>query len=482
MSATSLAAAPPPPPPSAPPVAARAPAAAAPTGGDFATDLARAKAAAPAATNPQGGPTRCVPAPGVHTSAGTAAPPGSGGAPADGTATTPAAAAGGTGSPASGGVIAPQSVPPALPPPGPQVGAVPVGAVPVGAIPVGAIPVGANPVGAVVAAGAGAAQPGSPAPATKAEGGAPSRRKVPARGTTALPQQAAAIVLPVPLPPSAAAASAPNPTTPGPVSTGPATTGPIPAAAGPQAATRHPGAPGGIPGLADRGPADRGPHVLGAAASVPTGGQPVTAAAQGGAQPPPLLPIPAGISVPPGAAGPGQGTGQGTGQGAGQGAGEGPAGLAGMVPPPHAAGSAATQAVPAAQLAPALVALGRGPAGSHRLSLQLAPPELGRVEIRLDRTADGPARVVVSVQRPETLHLLLRDQAGLHRALDQAGVSAQGRSLSFQLGSGGGGNPSGGASSRPDGAAGGRGEPSGVAATPPPPAPRFVRAGLDITA
>jgi flagellar hook-length control protein FliK len=153
-----------------------------------------------------------------------------------------------------------------------------------------------------------------------------------------------------------------------------------------------------------------------------------------------------------------------------------------MVPASHAAGSAAPQAAPAAQLAPALVALGRGPAGSHRLSLQLAPPELGRVEIRLDRTADGPARVVVSVQRPETLHLLQRDQAGLHRALDQAGVSVQGRSLSFQLGSGGGGNPSGGALSRPDRAAGGGDELSTAAAPPPPPAARFARAGLDITA
>ena len=39
------------------------------------------------------------------------------------------------------------------------------------------------------------------------------------------------------------------------------------------------------------------------------------------------------------------------------------------------------------------------------------------------------------VERPQTLLLLLRDQDQLHRALDQAGVPADGRTVSFHLAS-----------------------------------------------
>ena len=42
---------------------------------------------------------------------------------------------------------------------------------------------------------------------------------------------------------------------------------------------------------------------------------------------------------------------------------------------------------------------------------------------------DGPAQVTVTAERPQTLDLLVRDQARLSRALDQAGVRAEGRSV-----------------------------------------------------
>jgi hypothetical protein len=90
-------------------------------------------------------------------------------------------------------------------------------------------------------------------------------------------------------------------------------------------------------------------------------------------------------------------------------------------------------ASPAAQIAPALVAMGHAPDGAQRLTMRLAPPELGRVQVRIDRPTDAPARVDITVEKTETLTLLLRDQPQLQRALDQAGVPPEGRSVTFHV-------------------------------------------------
>lgn len=100
----------------------------------------------------------------------------------------------------------------------------------------------------------------------------------------------------------------------------------------------------------------------------------------------------------------------------------------------HPAGH--TAHLPAAeQVASVLVQVGGGPAGGggQRMVVRLDPAELGKVEVRVERAEGGPAQVSLTVERPETLLLLLRDQPGLHRALDQAGVPAEGRALQFQL-------------------------------------------------
>lgn len=116
---------------------------------------------------------------------------------------------------------------------------------------------------------------------------------------------------------------------------------------------------------------------------------------------------------------------------------------AATVQPPNAAPSphspagkpeaASAPASPAAQLAPVLVSVLRTPSGAQHLTVRLQPAELGQVEVRVDRTAGGPVRVDVTVQRPETLTLLLRDQPQLQRALDQAGLPADGRSVAFHV-------------------------------------------------
>ena len=69
--------------------------------------------------------------------------------------------------------------------------------------------------------------------------------------------------------------------------------------------------------------------------------------------------------------------------------------------------------------------------------IRLAPTELGHVQVRIERPADAPARVVLAVERPDTLMLLMRDQPQLNRALDAAGVPPDGRTLQFALGQSG---------------------------------------------
>jgi flagellar hook-length control protein FliK len=112
------------------------------------------------------------------------------------------------------------------------------------------------------------------------------------------------------------------------------------------------------------------------------------------------------------------------------------------VPAPAGASSAADAAVmphaapamPAPdQLGPAFLAAA-SPAGPSRVVVRLDPAELGLVQVGIVRQPDGPARIELMAERPETLQLLMRDQPALHRALDLAGVPVEGRTLHFQLG------------------------------------------------
>jgi flagellar hook-length control protein FliK len=93
----------------------------------------------------------------------------------------------------------------------------------------------------------------------------------------------------------------------------------------------------------------------------------------------------------------------------------------------------AAHASPVSQVAPALMTLATSATGTQRLMLRLDPADLGTVEVRIDRPADAPAHVDIGVSRPETLTLMLRDQTQLQHTLDQAGVPAEGRTISFHL-------------------------------------------------
>jgi hypothetical protein len=91
------------------------------------------------------------------------------------------------------------------------------------------------------------------------------------------------------------------------------------------------------------------------------------------------------------------------------------------------------QAAPVGQIAPVLIGILKATDGTPSVTIHLRPPELGQVNIRVDQTAGGAARIGITVERPETLLLLQRDEPRLQQALDQAGILSTGRTLSFQV-------------------------------------------------
>lgn len=71
--------------------------------------------------------------------------------------------------------------------------------------------------------------------------------------------------------------------------------------------------------------------------------------------------------------------------------------------------------------------------GINRFQIRMDPPELGRIDVKLEFGQDGRMTANLTVERPETLDLLLRDARALERALAQSGLNANKDSLSFSL-------------------------------------------------
>ncbi len=72
-------------------------------------------------------------------------------------------------------------------------------------------------------------------------------------------------------------------------------------------------------------------------------------------------------------------------------------------------------------------------AGSNRFQIRMDPPELGRIDVRLNIDDGGELRARLTVERPETLDLLQRDARALERALQQAGFDTSNTNLEFSL-------------------------------------------------
>jgi len=75
--------------------------------------------------------------------------------------------------------------------------------------------------------------------------------------------------------------------------------------------------------------------------------------------------------------------------------------------------------------------------GSSKISIQLNPPELGKVDVKFDVSADGKTTgITVTADNQNTLNLLKQDTQGLTRALNDAGLTTDSGSLNFSLSGG----------------------------------------------
>lgn len=71
--------------------------------------------------------------------------------------------------------------------------------------------------------------------------------------------------------------------------------------------------------------------------------------------------------------------------------------------------------------------------GNTRFQIRLDPPELGRIDVKLDIDKAGQVNARLTVEKAETLDLMQRDQRGLERALQQAGLDSARTNLEFSL-------------------------------------------------
>lgn len=94
-------------------------------------------------------------------------------------------------------------------------------------------------------------------------------------------------------------------------------------------------------------------------------------------------------------------------------------------PHPHTASPAAEQ------VSPALLTLAKTIDGSQQMTVRLQPVELGMVQVRIARAVSGETQIEITAEKTDTLLALERDQPQLHRTLDEAGIPAAGRTMTF---------------------------------------------------
>lgn len=87
--------------------------------------------------------------------------------------------------------------------------------------------------------------------------------------------------------------------------------------------------------------------------------------------------------------------------------------------------------VPVEQLAVEIAT--RAGKGERRFDIRLDPPELGRIDVRLEIDGKGNTTAKLIVERAETLDMLQRDARGLEKALQNAGLKTDAGGLQFSL-------------------------------------------------
>jgi flagellar hook-length control protein FliK len=102
-------------------------------------------------------------------------------------------------------------------------------------------------------------------------------------------------------------------------------------------------------------------------------------------------------------------------------------------PPTSTAAPAPTHhpASPAEQLAPTLLTLAKTAEGGQQMTVRLQPADLGMVQVKIERALSGATQIDITADNPATLLALQRDQPQLHRTLDDAGIPAAGRTVTF---------------------------------------------------
>lgn len=98
--------------------------------------------------------------------------------------------------------------------------------------------------------------------------------------------------------------------------------------------------------------------------------------------------------------------------------------------------AAAQQAAPAVAIPLSGVAVeitNQAMSGKNQFDIRLDPPELGRIEVRLNVDHNGNVSARMIADRPDTLDLLRRDATGLQNALQDAGLKTSDNGLQFSL-------------------------------------------------
>lgn len=93
----------------------------------------------------------------------------------------------------------------------------------------------------------------------------------------------------------------------------------------------------------------------------------------------------------------------------------------------------ATAPHPATQMVAAQITKGAAEGETKTMTLKLDPPELGRIEIRMDFGKEKGMKAHLVVEKQETYLMLQRDAHVLERALQDAGIGAEDGGLSFEL-------------------------------------------------
>ena len=75
--------------------------------------------------------------------------------------------------------------------------------------------------------------------------------------------------------------------------------------------------------------------------------------------------------------------------------------------------------------------------GVRHINIELEPAKLGKMDVQMELSKEGHSRMVIYVEKHETLQLIQRDSSILERVLNDAGFKTDSTSLSFNLRDGG---------------------------------------------